>query len=291
MELSLISLLLTLSLLPLAFTESTHQPCPLLSDEVTFSISNWRNDTSNGVKSVSFDLTADYDGSSTFCRGDFAEDSREPRWIQCEEHDDDFITAFSMQGSVFGDYLYLNYRFACARPTPYKPIVHGTADTTLSVDTIRAATGYNNGVLRFSATEIAVPVSEPRMKCSEVLQHEPEWFLRRLNYSILHAASSGPMASLQFTTAILGFDLFNTANDFVIHCRAISLNGYLADDQNIIDPNLVRYCPDLVGYGEPGGPTTGLPANYPNTTFQFNRVERWLSIHQEWQCEEDDGSW
>jgi hypothetical protein len=75
-------------------------------------------------------------------------------------------------------------------------------------------------VLQFFATEIHIPFSEARLNCRELLQHEPEWIVKRLNYSTSHGDILTWVGLSPTTMASLECDLFNAANDFVIDCLA-----------------------------------------------------------------------
>ncbi|KAI3327084.1 hypothetical protein HD806DRAFT_382643 [Xylariaceae sp. AK1471] len=265
---------------------SPYLPCPAGYRDGSLLIQSWHNDTHNGAMNVSFHLTTTFDKSATWCHGIFYDDGTYEE-KSCDKQDSDFGTTFRANFSPLGNYVFLNHRFACLTKAPYNPVVHATGTASTTQAELLNATGDNTASL---LGEFTVPPSAPRLKCSEVLGREAKWIVSNLKYSASIGTIQGGGVPSAVSEAVLDFDIFNTANDFLTHCEAIHISSTLDLEDNIIDPNYTFTCPQLY-YGDPDYPdgTTRLPSNFPNTTFQFNRRERQISIHQTWECQKDDG--
>jgi hypothetical protein len=161
--------------------------------------------------------------------------------------------------------------------------VHGTADITLSAAELTTAT-KDNETYAFSPTEIHVPLSPPLLSCAEILSHPTVWLLRGLSYTVTHTTMQSPwFGQIPTIVADIAFDVFNTGNEFVVRCEAVTINGYKGDEDDIIDPGLERRCPFN---GDNGGD------NYPETRFWFGRTGRWLDLVQGWRCQDGEvGRW
>jgi hypothetical protein len=269
---------------------SPYLPCPASYRDGSLLIHNWHNDTHDGVMNVSFRLTTTFDKSATWCRGTFYDDGTYEE-KPCDDANNDFSTSFRANFSPLSNYVFLNHSFACLTKASYNPVVHAKGTASITQAELLNATGDISVSL---LGEFTVPPSAPRLKCSEVLGREAKWVLSNLKYEAsietMRSGGGAPPVPFNVSMGAVDFDILNTANEFLIHCQALQVSGNLDLEDNIIDPNYIFTCPALHYRGDnyPNG-STGLPASFPNTTFEFNKRERLLSIRQTWECRKDDG--
>ncbi|KAI3337323.1 hypothetical protein HD806DRAFT_518216 [Xylariaceae sp. AK1471] len=199
-------------------------PCPKPSNPISFVVHDWQNHTHDEVDSVSFHLSTSFDDLFTLCQGEFFRHDGE---TPCEHRGNKYNTSFGASYTVLlGRYVFIEHLFRCSRPSRSRPIVEAVAEPQV----------------------ISQHHRDIELGCNTAKSYNVSWNGSSLRWNILPAYgippapySAGPSPNgWPFASTDLESALFNTANDFLIYCSAMSPPVNHNTEENLIDPKCIQ---------------------------------------------------